>query len=399
MAAMLSCSRGPAGFTPSFNWFQLLSRDTGSRTKATLRWRAHGSALGPALLARRPRGRRPARRAGLLPPPTFPVGRSPQSGGGGGGLALTGAGPDRAGRLRSRRGGEARRGCGNPPRRGPRARAPHTAPPGGALRPPPPGAGPGERRRGGGGPAGRTPAAGGGALTAAAAPRRHEHWAGRGGGGGRRCGLDVAQGALSPFLRDLLLPHRAGQQGPAQRLQVRAGRAVGRGGPWPGPARPSPRAGGGAAPLPVRAGSTSSPKPSRAGPHRTQPAGKRFHDPERNPGCRCSSGPGQSAGPEPQALLVPEMLGNVLRLGSVPLVPDPVYAQYAPLLQNCPAAESCPDVVLKRDGLSLESLSSFTAFRLVFRHLHQLRPLRETAFPLTVAAKQSGYLPASPFLF
>lgn len=55
--------------------------------------------------------------------------------------------------------------------------------------------------------------------------QRAEPRAGRGGGPRRRPrGLGGAQGAVCTLLRDVLLPHRAGQQGPAQRIQVSAPR-------------------------------------------------------------------------------------------------------------------------------------------------------------------------------
>lgn len=53
--------------------------------------------------------------------------------------------------------------------------------------------------------------------------QRAEPRAGRG-GGRRPRGLGGAQGAVCALLRDVLLPHRAGQQGPAQRVQVSAPR-------------------------------------------------------------------------------------------------------------------------------------------------------------------------------
>lgn len=106
--------------------------------------------------------------------------------------------------------GEARRGAApDPPRPGPGAAA--------AARGR---AGPGRRRRRSGG----SPGAARGAALLAAARRRHERRAGRGGGGGRRRRVPgTAQGALGALLRDVLLPHRAGQQGAPQRLQVSAG--------------------------------------------------------------------------------------------------------------------------------------------------------------------------------
>lgn len=65
-----------------------------------------------------------------------------------------------------------------------------------------------------------------GAALLAAPRRRHERRAGRGGGGGRRRRFpDTSQGALGALLRDVLFPHRAGQQGAPQRLQVSAGAA------------------------------------------------------------------------------------------------------------------------------------------------------------------------------
>ncbi|XP_058683053.1 UDP-N-acetylglucosamine/UDP-glucose/GDP-mannose transporter isoform X2 [Poecile atricapillus] len=71
-------------------------------------------------------------------------------------------------------------------------------------------------------PHGRPGAARGAALLPAA-PRRHERRAGRGGGSGRRRRVPgTSQGALGALLRDVFLPHRVGQQGAPQRLQMAA---------------------------------------------------------------------------------------------------------------------------------------------------------------------------------